>query len=83
MAGQDGGHSKGFGDPRYRALMERLTVARKEAGLSQLALAAKMGRHQQFVSRYETGERRLDVVEFMDVAKALGTHASTMLDTLS
>jgi transcriptional regulator with XRE-family HTH domain len=40
--------------------------------LSQQELAKRLGRHQQFVSRYETGERRLDVVEFVDIARVLG-----------
>lgn len=48
-----------------------LVDARKAAGLSQSSLADLLHRHQQFVSRYETGERRLDVVEFIDIARAL------------
>ena len=63
---------KGFHDERYRALVVTLVEARKAAGLSQSALADRLDRHQQFVSRYETGERRLDVVEFIDIARALG-----------
>jgi len=66
------GRGKGFGDARYRALIDLLVVARKDQGLSQSALATKLNRHQQFVSRYETGERRLDVIEFVDVARTLG-----------
>jgi len=63
---------KGFQDPRYRALIEKLVEERKRLGLNQTQLAERLGRHQQFVSRYETGERRLDVVEFADVAKTMG-----------
>lgn len=59
-------------DPRYRDLIDRLVSARKDRGLSQEALAKLLGRHQQFVSRYETGERRLDAVEFVDIARQLG-----------
>ena len=65
------GRGKGFGDARYRALIDLLVTARKNQGLSQSALATKLNRHQQFVSRYETGQRRLDVIEFVDVARAL------------
>lgn len=72
MAGAKTSKGKGFHDDRYRALIGKLVEARKAAGLSQEALALKLGRHQQFVSRYEIGERRLDVVEFVDVARALG-----------
>lgn len=39
--------------------------------LSQAALAKKLGQPQQFVSRYELGERRLDVGEFIEIALQL------------
>ena len=60
--------AKGFQDQRYRGLIASLANRRGELGMSQAALAKKLGTHQQFVSRYETGERRLDVVEFVDIA---------------
>ena len=63
---------KGIHDDRYRGLIERLIAARKAAEMSQTALATKLGKPQQFVSRYELGERRLDIVEFIDVAQAIG-----------
>ncbi len=56
---------------RYRRFQELLIAARKSAGLSQTSLAEKLDRIQTFVSKYERGERRLDVVEFLDVAAAL------------
>ena len=71
--------TKGFQDPRYRALVGTLIEARKKAKLSQEGLAGRLGRHQQFVSRYEIGERRLDVVEFVDIASALGCDPATMI----
>ena len=74
--------SKGFGDARYRALIEKLVAERKRQGLSQLTLGQKLGRHQQFVSRYEIGERRLDIVEFVDVAKGLGLSAVDLIGAL-
>jgi transcriptional regulator with XRE-family HTH domain len=46
-------------------------MRRKELGLTQQALANRLGVHKQFVSRYELGERRLDIVEFVDIARAL------------
>lgn len=48
-----------------------LADARRGAGLTQVALAKKLGRPQSFVSKFESGERRLDVIEFLDVARAL------------
>ena len=62
----------GFRDARYRSVVETLVKRRRELGLSQQALAERLGLHKQFVSRVELGERRLDVVEFADFARALG-----------
>lgn len=62
---------KGIHDERYRWLIEQLIRARNCAGLSQAKLAASLGKPQQLVSRYGLGERRLDVVEFIDIAGAL------------
>ncbi len=56
---------------RYRRLCELLVEARKGQGLSQMALAERLGWLQTAISKYERGERRLDLVEFLDVAKAL------------
>ena len=64
--------AKGFQDKRYRQLVDQLIQARKRASLSQEGVAKLLGTHQQFVSRYETGERRLDAIELVDVARALG-----------
>lgn len=63
--------SPGFRDPRYREVIERLKLRRQELGLSQQGLAERLGLHKQFVSRVELGERRLDFVEFADLARAL------------
>ncbi len=57
--------------PRYIKLLKILSGARKTAGISQAALADRLDCLQTFVSKYERGERRLDIVEFLDVAKAL------------
>jgi transcriptional regulator with XRE-family HTH domain len=57
---------------RYRRLRELLVEARQAQKVSQSALAHKLGRVQSFVSKYERGERRLDVVEFLEVSHALG-----------
>jgi transcriptional regulator with XRE-family HTH domain len=67
---------------RYRFLRDFLTEARKSQGLSQEALAEKLGRLQTFVSKYERGERRLDVVELLDVTDALQLDASKLIKQL-
>ena len=53
---------------RFRLL---LVAARQTAQLTQAELAKKLALPQSYVSKYERGERRLDVVEFLDVARAL------------
>ena len=55
-------------DRLYRTFRSRLRAAREEAGLSQAAAAAELGRPQSFISKCETGERRVDVVELAEFA---------------
>ena len=64
--------SKSVFTDKYEQFRLLLVEARKKAALSQAQLADKLSRPQSFVSKYERGERRLDVVEFEVVADALG-----------
>lgn len=64
-------------------LIRRLAERRKELGLTQQGLAEKLGLHKQFVSRVELGERRLDVVEFADIARALELDPSELVRSLT
>jgi transcriptional regulator with XRE-family HTH domain len=56
-------------DKRLRQL---LVDARQRADLTQAELSRRLNRPQSFVSKYERGERRLDVIEFGQVARAIG-----------
>lgn len=56
----------------YRDLIAKLVEARKEAGETQVELAAKLGVTQPFISKYERCERRLDVVEYFKICEAIG-----------
>ncbi len=56
----------------YRQLVDLLRKRRESKGMSQGALAEVLGWSQQKVSYVETGARRMDVLEFIGVAKALG-----------
>lgn len=58
-------------DARYVAVISALKAARKSLGLTQRQLANRLGRDQTFVSKFELGERRLDVVELIDICTAL------------
>jgi len=63
----------------YAKLREQFIQARKSTGLTQVDLADRLGRPQSFVSKYERGERRLDVVEFCEVCHALGVNPVAFL----
>lgn len=67
---------------RYDRFRLLLIEARKAAGLTQGELAKKLSRPQSFVSKYERGERRLDVVEFLEVALAIGIDATNFIKKL-
>jgi transcriptional regulator with XRE-family HTH domain len=54
---------------RFRAL---LVAERKAAGLTQIAVAERLGKPPSYVAKYEGGDRRLDVLEYLDVAAAIG-----------
>ena len=60
-------------DPEYHRLRELLIAARIDAGLTQAEVAERLGRTQSFVSKYENGERGLDVLDFFWLCSALGT----------
>jgi hypothetical protein len=66
--------------PAYAKVGKYLASVRETAGMSQEQLAKKMGRVQSFVAKIETGNRRLDVVEFAELAKALGVSPQRLLD---
>ena len=61
-------------------MLAALVRARGEAGLSQAALAARLGKPASFVGKYELGERRLDAVELMVVVRALGLDFAAFWD---
>jgi ribosome-binding protein aMBF1 (putative translation factor) len=64
-------------------LRRRLLAARKARGLRQTDLAARLDRPQSFVSNYERGERRLEVSEFIQIAKVLGLDAGALVAELA
>lgn len=58
--------------PLYSRLLAKLKDMRAAAGMNQRQLADKLGREHSFVGRIETGERRVDIVEFFWIAEACG-----------
>ena len=57
----------------YQLLISLLKQKRQELGITQDELAGKINLDQTFVSKFETGERRLDIIELKMVCEALGT----------
>lgn len=66
----------------YKALIQRLVEARKEAGLSQAALAERLGKPASFVAKVELSERRLDVIEFCVWCQALSADPTTLISAM-
>lgn len=58
--------------PGHLALMAALKQARLDAGLTQTELADRLKRPQSFVAKYENGERKVEVVEFVQIVKEIG-----------
>ncbi|HEV2707259.1 MAG TPA: helix-turn-helix transcriptional regulator [Pyrinomonadaceae bacterium] len=53
-------------------MVNLLREMRMEAGITQADMAARLEKHQPYVSRYESGERRLDVLEVREICQAMG-----------
>lgn len=68
--------------PKHQALCELLIAARRKAGLTQLEVAERLGRPQSFVAKVEGGERRLDVIEFIELTRALGVDPVRLIKRL-
>lgn len=57
--------------PLYRKVIAVLVDTRKKQGFTQVELAARLGKPQSFVSKFENGERRIDVAEFIEICRAM------------
>ena len=64
---------------RHALLAEVLRDLRTDARLTQTDVAKALGKPQSYVSKYESGERRLDLVELADLSAVLGTSLSRMI----
>ncbi len=67
---------------KYYLFRQLLIQTRKSQKLTQAQVATRLQKPQSFVSKYERGARRLDVVEFLEVARALGTTPDELLRKL-
>lgn len=60
-------------------LLTQLRQAREGAGLTQAAVAERLGKPQSYVAKTESGERRLDIVEFVALAQAIEADPATLV----
>ena len=70
---------KSIHDSAYQVLVDCLRDARRKARITQVELAARLGTDQSYVSKYETGERRLDLVELSELCPVLKTSLSQLV----
>jgi transcriptional regulator with XRE-family HTH domain len=64
----------------YKSFLSRLVDARKQAGLTQVEVATRLGKAHSFVSKCELGERRVDFVELQQFAKIYGKDLTFFAD---
>lgn len=68
--------------PEYEQFLVLLTQSRCDRGISQTELSKRLGKTQQYVSRCEVGERRLDLIELHEWCEALGVDSVAMYGQL-
>lgn len=83
MARCAGRVEKSLYSEQYQQLCALLKELRREAGLTQVQVATRLDVPQSFVSKYESGERRLDVIELRHVAEAIDTTLEIVVSRLS
>jgi len=66
--------------PAYRRFLVRLKKARTDAGLTQVEAARRLRKSQAFVSKSESGDRRVDVIELQAFARLYGKPVQAFLD---
>lgn len=66
----------------HTKLVRMLIDKREAAGITQTELASKLGEYQSFVARLESGQRRIDVVEFIQLSSALEFDAKRFIEEL-
>lgn len=69
-------------DVEHARFCELLIATRRASGLTQVDVANRLDKPQSFVSKYERGERRLDVIEFLHVASALNADPRKLISQL-
>ena len=73
---------KTLSSAKYQKFIALLREAREKSGLSQVQVAEKLKRPQSFVSKCESGERRVDVCEYLEICKVIGIHSNSIINKL-
>lgn len=66
----------------YIQFRELLISYRKNKSITQIELAGKIGKPQSYISKYESGERRIDVIEFIEICEALQIDPNTVINQI-
>ncbi len=74
--------SRTLGSARHKALVAYIIAQRDVVDLTQTQVARKLKRYQSYITNIETGQRRVDVVEFMALAEAIGFDAAEAIRQL-
>ena len=69
-------------DPRYEKLQSLLRDLRTSQNIRQQELAEKLGRPQSYVSKYESGDRNVDLIELIEITKALDIEPEAAISDL-
>jgi transcriptional regulator with XRE-family HTH domain len=67
---------------KYDRLLKALRKARKDAGMTQLDVAARLGTYASYISKCESGERRIDVVELAELCNLYGVKLIELLKSV-
>lgn len=68
---------------RYDRLLAALVKARRDAGATQVELAGRLGKPQSYVSKIENGERRVDMIELIDICSALDISILSVINAIA
>jgi transcriptional regulator with XRE-family HTH domain len=82
MATRGRGISKSLRSTEHSVFRSIMIDTRKKAGLTQQKLAKSLRKPQSFVAKYEGGERRIDVVEFLEIVRAMNADPVLVLRAL-
>ncbi len=73
---------KSVSNPNQLIFQNMIREARLKAGLTQAKLANKLGKPQSYIAKYETGERRLDVIELLSILAVIGQNPTEFVSQL-